>query len=267
MGWIRFSRQFINADLHICICGRAGYEYDMEENEDGKKELIKTGIKMKAEGEFGFEPSLLVNMEMSVDPKPPNRVTRVAHILKDRSRSIDGQSFQQPTFDTFAPHIDFLNLGGVHFGCSTEDSQELFDENVDTRWKREKKAKEIALDEIIEVLNKHHGGTSKDAKDAKANLLEQFAGTRSWKRIEQTFRLDQIEKLRNDLWLQLEVVPWNFQPPVPDDQQFDDDIPGSVEGSGSTPSAADGQTPTTEEKSGRSKSAPADIKEVEKATA
>ena len=39
------------------IAGRAGYDYDYEQREDGTgKDLVKTGIKMKTEGEFGFEP-------------------------------------------------------------------------------------------------------------------------------------------------------------------------------------------------------------------
>jgi hypothetical protein len=44
----------------VIICGRAGYEYDYFEDDEGKKQLEKTGIKMKAETEMGFEPSLLV---------------------------------------------------------------------------------------------------------------------------------------------------------------------------------------------------------------
>ena len=40
-----------------------GYEYDYFEDEAGKKQLEKTDIKMKAEGEMGYEPSLLVLME------------------------------------------------------------------------------------------------------------------------------------------------------------------------------------------------------------
>src|SRR5262245_11780671 len=47
--WSRWTDYYLNSALHIIICGRAGYEYDFEENEDGKKELIKTGIKMRSE--------------------------------------------------------------------------------------------------------------------------------------------------------------------------------------------------------------------------
>jgi hypothetical protein len=59
----RWAGKFLNSPLHFVIAGRAGYESDIEENEEThKKELTKTGIKMKTEGEFGFEPSLLIQM-------------------------------------------------------------------------------------------------------------------------------------------------------------------------------------------------------------
>src|SRR6185503_10075486 len=95
---------YLNSKLHIIICGRAGFDYDYEENEETqRKELIKTGIKMKTEGEFGFEPSLLVEMEAvqnlaqgggrgkkNAAPKAGVSVTRRAVVLKDRFSVIDG---------------------------------------------------------------------------------------------------------------------------------------------------------------------------------
>src|SRR6185312_14525548 len=43
--WSKFTDMFVNSPLHIILAGRAGYEYDFFE-EDGKKELEKTGVKM-----------------------------------------------------------------------------------------------------------------------------------------------------------------------------------------------------------------------------
>ena len=60
--WGRFTDLFVNSKCHIVLCGRAGFEYDFFERDDGKKELLKTGVKMKAETETGYEPSLLVLM-------------------------------------------------------------------------------------------------------------------------------------------------------------------------------------------------------------
>ena len=46
----KFSTPFVKANVHILFTGRAGYEYTQEVNEQtGKKEITKSGIKMKAE--------------------------------------------------------------------------------------------------------------------------------------------------------------------------------------------------------------------------
>jgi hypothetical protein len=65
---------------------------------------------MKAEGEMGYEPSLLVLMEREMDMET-NKVFRIASIIKDRSTAIDGRKIQNPTFESFMPHIKYLNLG------------------------------------------------------------------------------------------------------------------------------------------------------------
>lgn len=62
-GWGRFADLFVNSNLHIILCGRAGYEFDLTLDDEGHKQLEKTGIKMKAESDFGYEPSLLVWMK------------------------------------------------------------------------------------------------------------------------------------------------------------------------------------------------------------
>jgi len=37
-------------------------------------------------------------------------------VLKDRSTLLDGKTFRNPTFETFLPHIQLLNLGGKQLG-------------------------------------------------------------------------------------------------------------------------------------------------------
>jgi hypothetical protein len=215
--WGKFTDLFVNSKCHIIMCGRAGYEYDFFENENGKKELEKTGVKMKAETETGYEPSILILMEkhQEVIDKAEKRVWRTATVLKDRSTKIDGRTFENPTFRDFMPHIEFLNLGGEHLGVDlNRDSSELFADDGEPRWQKEKRMKEIALDEIVEILNKHHGGTTNDAKKAKADLLEKVFASRSWERIK-TFDFATISAARNALWMELEKKPYEWpQPPV-----------------------------------------------------
>lgn len=211
--WGKFTDAFVNANCHAILCGRAGYEYDFFENDNGKKELEKTGIKMKAEGETGYEPSILILMQKHRDIET-KKVWREAHIIKDRSTRLDGKTFVNPTFDHFMPHVDFLNLSGKQFGVDTErDSQELFQSDGRPRWKWEAEQKEIALDEIVELLGKHHGGSTNDAKKARADLVEKCSGSRSWERVK-TMKYAEVAKLRNDLWLQLEGIPYKFEPPT-----------------------------------------------------
>lgn len=63
-----FSTPFVMAKCHIIFTGRAGYEYTDERNEEtGKREIFKSGIKMKAETETAFEPDILVLMQKVQD--------------------------------------------------------------------------------------------------------------------------------------------------------------------------------------------------------
>ena len=201
--WGHFTDAFVNSQCHVLLCGRAGFEYDFFERDDGKKELQKTGVKMKAETETGYEPSILILMEKHRD-MTSKEIWRTATILKDRSTRLDGKEFKNPTFEDFLPHIEFLNLGGKQLGVdTTRDSKEMFDFEGRPEWKVKKEQKEICLDEIQAVLLKHFPSTGKDDKAKKGDYLEAVFGTRSWKRIEEA-KLDQLQQGRNELWVELE---------------------------------------------------------------
>ena len=73
---------------------------------------------MKAEGETGYEPNLLVLMERHMNMATKND-EHVAHVIKDRSTLLDGKEIADPTFESFLPHIRCLNLGGVQLGIDT----------------------------------------------------------------------------------------------------------------------------------------------------
>lgn len=222
--WGRFTDLFINSQCHIIMCGRAGYEYDFFEQDGGKKELQKTGIKMKAETETGYEPSLLILMEKKRNMET-GQVWREGSILKDRADLIDGKTFINPTFADFQPHIEYLNLGGTHVGVDTSrDSKGLVPADGKPQWQYDKEQKQIALEEVAEVIKKHHGGQSKDDKAARGDLMEEFFGTRAWSRLE-TLSREQIEDGRNRLWVNLEGVEYGFSPP----DDLEDDIPHDAE--------------------------------------
>jgi hypothetical protein len=121
--WGKFTDAYVNSAAHIIMCGRAGYEFDFFEDENGKKQLEKTGVKMRAETETGYEPSLLIWLERHMD-MDSRKVYREAHVLKERFDVIDGKTFRDPTFANFLPHIELLNLGGQQVGVDTTRTSE-----------------------------------------------------------------------------------------------------------------------------------------------
>lgn len=201
--WGQFTDIFVNSNCHILMCGRAGYEYEFFDN-DGKKEMEKTGIKMKAETETGYEPSILFLMERHQDiSTDPISVWRTAVVLKDRAELLDGKVFRNPTFKDFLPHINFLNLGGEQMGVDTTRNSESMIVPDDKEWKYLQQQKEITLDEIQTVLVKHYPGQTKDDKTAKIALLEKHLGSGSWERVK-SMKLEDLRDGYHNLHRELE---------------------------------------------------------------
>jgi len=220
--WRKFTDQFINSNLHIIVCGRAGYEYDYFTDDGGKKQLEKTGIKMKAEGEMGYEPSLLVLMERETD-LATNKVSRTAYVLKDRSTLIDGKAFKNPSFKDFLPHIKFLNLDGPQLGVDTSRTSEAaipLDENGRDYRRIQRK---IALDEIDSLLVKHHPSTSGADKAAKASLIATHMGSNSWTEISELMSLEDLRTGYDAMHQALEKKPSRYARALP--QPLNDEIP------------------------------------------
>lgn len=193
-----FSDKFVNAKVHIIFTGRAGFEYETEINADTqKREIFKSGIKMKAESETQFEPDLLVLMQKQMDIMGKEKtVKRVATILKDRANKIDGKSFENPTFSDFEPAIDIYLLGKYERseGKVVADEFKEVDENV-YKWKKERTS---LLAEIDGVFNLIGWGTSKEDKQAKAATLNRVFGKTS---------TDALDDLKNEqLALGLQVL-------------------------------------------------------------
>ncbi len=178
--WSKFTDLYVNSSLHIILCGRAGFEYDYFENDEGKRELEKTGIKMKAEGEMGYEPSLLVLMErqQKIEGNRVTSVWREATVIKDRSTLLYGQVFVDPDFVHFMPHIKRLNLGGKQLGVDTTRTSEHVISTEKKDWHSTQKT--IVLEEIESLMVEFYPGQTKEDKQAKAALILKHFGTRSW---------------------------------------------------------------------------------------
>lgn len=187
--WGKFTDRYVNSALHVILCGRAGFEYDYNVDEDtGKKNLEKTGVKMKAEGEMGFEPSLLVYMErhQEMDGNKVKRVYRSATVLKDRSTLLDGHEFEDPGFEAWLPHIKLLNLGGRQLGVDTSRTSEHMIKTEKKDWNPVQRR--IAIDEIQTLLVLHIPGQGAADKQRKAQLIRQHFNA-SWTEIEEVMPL------------------------------------------------------------------------------
>ena len=219
--WGVFTDRFVNSNCHIVLCGRAGYEYDFFERDDGKRELQKTGVKMKAEGETGYEPSLLVMMEIQQSMET-GKVWRTGAVLKDRSTLLDGKTFNNPTFEDFLPHVEFLNLGAEQFGVDTDrKSESLFAEDGTPKWQHEKLQRDIWAEEIEQLLRKHFPSQSAGDKQSRMDLLEKYAGTRSWTRVTR-MRSESLRSIFDQIKYELESDQAEGLPPV--DTEGDVDI-------------------------------------------
>lgn len=197
--WREFSDAYVNSKLHIIMNGRAGYVWEDEEDEDGVKELKKTGTKMKAEVETGYEPSLLV--EMVKARKSRAKGSGWAHraiIIKDRFDVIDGKAFDDPAFEAFLPHIELLNLGGEHKALETgRDSTSLFERSDIGAQKY--KQKEQLLEKIQNEIYLLYPGQTAAEKKSRLTLLRKIFGTHSWAEITEVRDLSRLSAGLKDL--------------------------------------------------------------------
>lgn len=178
--WARFIDLMLNAKLHTIICGRAGNEYESQENLEGKLEIIKSGTKFKAENEFGYEVSLLIEMSMA---KTAREIENSAFVWKDRFDVINGKEFKAPKFEDFLPHIELLNLGGEHISIGGNTSMESL---KTPRGSSEEysKQKTIVLEEIQAAINLRYPSSGAEDKRSKLEALKAVFGTPSWTAVE-----------------------------------------------------------------------------------
>jgi hypothetical protein len=189
-----FSQKLVDDPYHIIMCGRAGYEYENEINEDtGRREIYKSGVKMKVEGETAYEPDLLVFMERfeEILDKDNKKVYRQATIIKDRSNLLDGKTFINPTFEDFLPAMDDILENPIKYIRKETDSTGLF------KTEEEKlnylKDRDITLEEIQGEMLKAWPSTSAKEKKSKLDLIEKTFQTTSWKKVE-SIKLTDLKK-------------------------------------------------------------------------
>lgn len=180
----RFSDRLVLSSLHIIFTGRAGYEYENVVNETtNKRELIKSGIKMKVENETEYEPDIVVLMEKEkVLDGDSMHIVRHAIITKDRTTVIDGRRFTLPTFQDFSPAVKIL-LDGMATTAPIIENVDTF-QDTEGEYYQKKTARDIALEEIQGLMVQVLPGQSAQEKRLKVSVLEKLFNTRSWTAVE-----------------------------------------------------------------------------------
>jgi len=126
--------------IHVLICGRQGIDYGEDE---GTGELKSLGFRMRAEGETAYEPDVLLRLE-SHRPAKNKPTIPVAHVEKDRSGILAGQTIAWPNFDNIAKPLISL-LGTNHATAPTEDEVGRQDAEALARQETEKVARSAEL--------------------------------------------------------------------------------------------------------------------------
>lgn len=200
----------LNSPMHILIAGRAGLVYENVDQEDGSTKNEVTGSKMKAEGDFGYEPNLLFEMFgergiLGADGKMVKGSRRRkggnyihhAYVLKDRTRNLQGREFTwqnlnnykkgdwKKVFDAFQPHFKFFNIGGTQKALTASPSTELFDKDGNSEYFQRKRRKEVALEEVENTLKLLWPGRDDKSTRIRLLVMEKLFNTRSWTKVTQ----------------------------------------------------------------------------------
>lgn len=242
----QWASLYVNSKIHLIANGRAGFEWDFEEDSDGQTQLVKTGLKMKSEGEFGFEPSLLVEMEqLHQFTKPSVRrkdhkakagvsVIRAATVLGDRFGAIDGAyttftteagKFKEERDHTmtvdlkklekeieavrrfFGPHLRLLTPG-AYAPVDTRMKTDLgVTEGGDASYRNEIRGRKILAEEIEAAVKILHPRQTDADKTARLELFQEIFGVRSWTAIEETVPIQELREGLADLRTRLNPEP------------------------------------------------------------
>lgn len=205
-----FTSWMLNTNLHVIVCGRAGANFTDQETEDGSRiEMVADGTKMKAEGDFGYEFELLVEMQQHVLNKRGKKgkggnLALQAFVRKDRWRDLNGSVITFPanvpldkslqvSFETFLPHINHIKPDGLGMVVDVETRSEYG--NGDQEKARYIRDRKVAVDIAKSLLVKVHGdGRSAEDKQKRIDSIRDHWGTVSWVELEQKLSLTRIKQ-------------------------------------------------------------------------
>jgi hypothetical protein len=186
-----YTDPYLNSHLHIVMAGRASNIFedveDVDASEKAGKEIYKSvivGTKMRTESEAGYEPHMLCEME-KVFIAEGGRYVRRCSVIKERFGVLDSKQFDDPTFDSFLPHIQKLNLAGAQGDFAKSSSDHLFGDDRQKSFYAEKRAREVVLEEVEGILVAAYPGQSADEKRLKAEMIRKAFGGYSWSALQE----------------------------------------------------------------------------------
>lgn len=209
--WAPFTQDFQDSPIHFLVTGRMGFVWDEFEVENDRgevtKEISKSGTKIKAEGDFGHEPDLEIQMSAVEDPdfiqfekirgrkrrSFKSQMLHVATIKKSRVWALNGAAFSwkdqqayKPGYykvvaECFKPHFETINIGGKHFveDSSRPKSDILFQPGSEHSFYENQEKRVIALEKWQATMEIIAGGQTKDNIRKRAIIGEAITGTRS----------------------------------------------------------------------------------------
>jgi hypothetical protein len=141
----------------VLLCGRQGIDYG-EDDQSG--ELKSVGFKMRAEGETAYEPDVLIRLE-SHKANRKQAAIPLAHVEKDRSGVLAGQTIPWPAFDNVARPLLGL-LGPTQLALPSDEEVGIQD------------AEALARQEAEQALRSAELATEVTARFAQAETLAQL---------------------------------------------------------------------------------------------
>lgn len=121
----------VKGNFHWLLCGRLQQMFGKDESGD----MESQGTRVKAEGETGYEPHVLIRMFQEMNEDTKEQIIK-AYVEKDRSGCLMGKTIEWPNADTFLPLLNLLNKGGEQGAAPSSeltaeyDAQKRIDEQA-----------------------------------------------------------------------------------------------------------------------------------------
>jgi AAA domain len=154
----------LSLPVHVILCGRQGIDYGEDE---GTGELKQVGFRLRAEGETGYEPDVLIRLE-SHKTNRRQAATILAHVEKDRTGVLAGATIEWPNFDKIAKPLLGL-LGTKHAGVPSDDEVAMRDSEALERQEEERlqRSADLATDYAARIAE---AGTTEELRHVAGQL-------------------------------------------------------------------------------------------------